>query len=103
MKTSKALIGLCFFGWKYSYVTKVRVYSLKRRSIGGTAKSVDYHPTMLLVDLWKIWLTLYEKLEADSNSYRTYAIIIYKTHFKRKITITTITSQCLISINVITD
>ena len=50
---------------------------MKSRSIGGTAKSVDYHAMILLVDLWKICATFSEKLEADSSWYSTSVILEY--------------------------
>lgn len=36
--------------------------------MGAIAKSVDYQPMILRVDLWKIWVVRSEKLEADISS-----------------------------------
>ena len=59
---------LPFLGVRYSSVTKVMVYSLKRISMGGTAKSVDYQPMRLRVGRWKIWVMFSEKLEEEMSS-----------------------------------
>ncbi len=45
--------------------------------MGGIAKSVDYHPIMLLVARWNIWLAFYEKFVAETISYNIYAIYFF--------------------------
>jgi hypothetical protein len=40
--------------------------------MGAMAKSVDYQLMMLRVGRWKICVTVWEKLEAETSSYSTY-------------------------------
>jgi hypothetical protein len=64
-------------GCRYNSVTKLSVSNLNSISIGAIAKSVDYQPIMLRVDLWKIWVVRSEKLEADISSYMTSDIKLF--------------------------